>query len=173
MKYFSQKARDRGLERTIRAYQKQLDKLEGRVSRQAWNFFALGFGGWGLHDARLLAFSVGDGLDHSPNNRQPFDKNKQKAKVRILILNRKQTLLYSFICNDVRKTVFKYPVQTSRWNTRQIEMLDTYELTSVNKDYLSLEFLFSSNTTLLVEFGRLKFKRQRVSSVNVAGSRRR
>jgi hypothetical protein len=173
VKYFSQKARDRGFERTCRAYHKQLDKLEGRVWRQAWNFFALGFGGWGLHDARLLSFSVGDGLDHPAEDRRPFDVNRQKATVRILIINRKQTLLYSFICTDVRKTVFKYPVQSSKWKTRQIEMLETYELTSVNKDYLSLEFMFSSNATLLVEFGRLKFKRQRVSGVRVTGSPRR
>src|SRR5882757_6974523 len=58
MKYFSQKALDRGFKRPFRAYQKQLAKLEGRVSRQAWNFFAFGFRRWGLHDARLLAVSV-------------------------------------------------------------------------------------------------------------------
>ena len=162
MKYFSQKALDRGFKRNFGAYQKQLAKLEGRVSRQAWNFFAFGFRGWGLHDARLLAFSVGDGLDHLADGRQKFDENKQKAKVRILILNRKQTLLYSFVCTDVRKTVFKYPVQNTRYDSRRIELLETYELTAVNKHYLSLEFLFSSNATLLVEFGRLKFKRQRV-----------
>jgi len=43
--------------------------------------------------------------------------------------------------------------------------LETYELTSVNKYWLSLEFLFSSNATLLVEFGRLKFKRQHVAAL--------
>jgi len=162
MKYFSQKVLDQGFKRNFRAYQKQLAKLEGRVSRQAWNFFAFGFRGWGLHDARLLAFSVGDGLDHLADGGRKFDENKQKAKVRILILNRKQTLLYSFVCTDVRKTVFKYPVQNTRYDSRRIELLETYELTAVNQRYLSLEFLFSSNATLLVEFGRLKFKRQRV-----------
>jgi len=118
MKYFSQNALDRGFETSFKAYQKQLAKLEGRVSRQAWNFFAFGFRGWGLHDARLLAFSVGDGLDHLADGRQQFDENNQKAKVRILILNRKQTLLYSFVCTDVRKTVFKYPVQNTRYASR-------------------------------------------------------
>jgi hypothetical protein len=162
MKYFSQKALDRGFTRTFRAYQRQLAKLEGRVSRQAWNFFALGFRGWGLHDARLLAFSVGDGLDHLADGRQRFDENNQKTKVRILILNRKQTLLYSFVCADIRTVAFKYPVQSSRSDFHRIELLETYELTAVNKHYLSLEFLFSSKATLLVEFGRLKFKRQRV-----------
>ncbi len=82
MKYFSQKALDRGFKRNFRAYQRQLATLEGRVSRQAWKFFAFGFRGWGLHDARLLAFSVGDGLDHLADGSQQFDENKQKAKCR-------------------------------------------------------------------------------------------
>lgn len=173
MKYFSKKTLDRGFKRNLGAYQKQLAKLEGRVSRLAWNFFALGFGRWGLHDARLLAFAVGDGLDHLAEGRGQFDENRQNAKVRILILNRKQTLLYSFVCTDVRKVVFKYSVQSGRWDSGQIELLETYELTSVNKNYLSLEFLFSSSATLLVEFGRLKFNRQRVSGARGSGSGRR
>jgi hypothetical protein len=162
MKYFTRKALSENSKKTVSAYQKQLDKLEGRISRQAWNFFAFGFGGWGLHDARLLALSVGDGLDHLANGRKQFDENKQKAKARILILNRKQTLLYSFVCTHIRRVVFRYPVQNTRWDSRQIELLETYELTAVSKRYLSLELLFSSNATLLIEFGRLKFKRRRV-----------
>ena len=78
MKYFARKALGEKFEKTVRAYQKQLAKLEGRVSRQAWNFFALGFGGWGLHDARLLAFSVGDGLDHLADGRQRFDETSKR-----------------------------------------------------------------------------------------------
>jgi hypothetical protein len=163
MKYFTRKALNENFEKTVSAYQKQLAKLEGRISRQAWNFFAFGFRGWGLHDARLLALSVGDGLDHSADDRKQFDANKQQAKARILILNRKQTLLYSFVCTDIKRVVFKYAAQNARWDSRRIELLEMYELTAVNKHYLSLEFLFSSNATLLVEFGRLSFKRQRVS----------
>jgi hypothetical protein len=162
MKYFTRKALNENFEKTLSAYQKQLTKLEGRISRPAWNFFAFGFRGWGLHDARLLTFSVGDGLGHLVNRGKQFNIDKQKAKVWILILNRKQSLLYSFVCTDIRRVVFEYPVQNTRWDSRQIELLETYELTAVNKHCLSLEFLFSSNATLLVEFGRLKFKRQRV-----------
>lgn len=157
------KALDRRFERSLKAYEKQLAKLEGRISRQAWNFFAFGFGGWGLHDARLLAFSVGDGLDDPADERKRLDLNKQKVKVRILILNREQTLFYSFVCTDIRTAAFNYPVQDTRWDSRRVEHLLAYELTAVNKHYMSLEFLFSSNVTLLVEFGRLKFRRQRVS----------
>jgi hypothetical protein len=156
------KAIDRQFSRNLKAYHKQLDKLKGRISRQAWRFFALGFGDLGLHDARLLTLSVGDNLNFAVDRNQGSKARKQKTEVRILILNRKQTHLYSFVCTEIRKFLFNYPAQDPRWNSDQIELLETYELTSVNKRYLSLELLFSSNATLLVEFGQLKFKRQRL-----------
>lgn len=156
-------ALDRKLLRNHKAYQKQLNKLQGRISRQAWNFFAFGFGGWGLCDARLMSLSVGDGLDLLANDgNHLFTVKRQKTQVRIL--NRKQTFMYSFVCTGIRRMVFAYPLQDPRWDWGQIDLLETYELTSVNKRYLSLEFSFSSNVALLVEFARLKFKLQRVYS---------
>jgi hypothetical protein len=149
-------------ERKFKAYQKQLTKLQGRISQQAWNFFAFGFGGWGLHDARLLAFTAGDGLECLTDRSRRFDQTRQKAKARILFLNREQTLSYSFVCSDIRMVAFNYPIQDQRWNFGRIELLETYELKAANKHYLSLEFLFSSKATLLIEFGRLKFDRNRV-----------
>jgi hypothetical protein len=56
MKYLTQKALNESFKKTLSAYHKQLAKLQGRISRQAWNFFAFGFRGWGLHDALMPAF---------------------------------------------------------------------------------------------------------------------
>jgi len=163
MRYFKQHNISSGKwARDFRAYHKELDRLQGRISRQAWNFFATGFGGRGLHDATLLSLSVGDGLDHPLDGSKPFNFNKEKTKVRILILNRKQTMLYSFLCSKIRKVTFNYPLQNPHWDWHRIEYLDHYELTSVDKKHLRLEFLFSSGAKVLVEFGRLKFKRQLV-----------
>ena len=94
---------------------------------------------------------------------EDFDVNKSREKVRIQFLNRKKTMLYSFTCTDIRKVVFNYPTQGRRWDWHRIELLETYELTAAGKHHLSLEFQFSSNTMLHVEFGRLKFLRQRVN----------
>ena len=149
--------------RNFRAYQKQLVRLQGRISRQAWNFFALGFGGWSLHDATLLSFTVGDGLDYQFKEAEHFDVNKRREKVRIQFLNRQKTMLYSFICTDIRKVVFNYPVQDRRWDWRRVDDLDTYELTAAGKYHLSLEFQFSSDAVLQIEFRQLKFLRQRVN----------
>jgi hypothetical protein len=145
-----------------KAYRKQLSKLAGRISQAAWNFFYFGFGGWGLHDAHLLSFAAGDGLDHPADGSHQFNCNTQKAKVRLLIPNHDQNLLYSFTCSDIRKTVFDYPTDDPLWNWGRLDFVLTYELTAVNKRYLRLEFLFSSGATILVEFARLKFKRKRL-----------
>jgi hypothetical protein len=169
MKYFKRKdnrgckAQQKALERNCRAYQKQLARLQGRVSQQAWNFFAFGFAGWGLHDAILLSFAAGDGLDYQFRATEDFDVNKSKGRVRIQFLNRQRTMVYSFVCTDIRKVVFSYSTQDRRWDWHRIGLLETYELTAAGKQHLSLEFQFSSNTMLHVEFGRLKFLRQRVN----------
>ena len=157
-----QQAINRNFSRRWRAYRKQLERIQGRMSQQAWNFFYLGFGRWGLHDAHLLSFTVGDRLDYSTDGRTPFTYNTEKAKVRIVILNRHQNLLCSFHLTDIHRVIFDHPAQDPRWNSNRIDLLETYELTSVNKRYLRLEFLFASGATILVEFARMKFKRQRV-----------
>ena len=153
---------DRRFLRNCKAYSKQLEKLRGRISRQAWNFFYFGFGRWGLHDACLLSFAAGDGLDHPCDGRVPFRYNREKAKVRILILNRHQNLLCAFECRDILRAIFDYPTDDPLWDTDRLDHLLTYELTAVNGRLLRLEFLFDSGATILVEFDRLIFRRRRV-----------
>lgn len=149
--------------RACDAYRKQLKKLRPRLSRQAWNFFYFGFARWGLHDAHLLSFSAGDGLDYAADGRRPFRYNRQKAAARIRILDRHQNLLTTFTCVGVWRAVFDYPSGdplSDNWG--RVDHLLTYEMTAANGGLLSLEFLFASGATILVEFKRLQFKRQRV-----------
>jgi hypothetical protein len=152
----------RKFERNCRAYRKQLAKLRPRVSKQAWIFFYFGFGRWGLHDARLISFAAGDGLDYRIDGRHPFRINKQKAKVRIQILSHDQNLLCDFRCSEVRKAVFDFPSEDPLWNSGRVDDLHSYELTTASKNFLRLEFLFTSGSTILIEFMRLGFRRQRV-----------
>lgn len=158
-----QLALNRRFSSNCRVYQRQLGKLKGRISKQAWNFFYLGFGRWGLHDAQLLSFSVGDGLNYQADGRSPFKINKAKCRVKIEILNWNQDLLYTFVCTDVRKAVFDYPTDDPLDDNReQVDMLYTYELTKTHEGVLSLEFLFVSGAMILIEFARLKFSRKRL-----------
>ncbi len=148
--------------KSCEAYSRQLEKLRPRLSRQAWNFFCLGFGQWGLHDAELLSFSAGDGIDYRADGKRPFRINKAKTAVRIVFLNRLQNLLCTFTCSEVSKAVFDYPTNDILGDSKRIDMLLTYELTAADSRKLRLEFLFVSGATILVEFSRLKFRRQRI-----------
>jgi hypothetical protein len=147
--------------KNCKAYRNQLAKLRPRLSKQAWIFF-FGFRRWGLHDARLLNFSVGDGLDYRANGKQPFEINNRRAKVQIRVLNRLQNLLYTFTCGGVRKVEFDYPSDEPLFNWGRIDLLNTYELTAADKRYLRLEFQFTSGATALVECIRIKFSRERI-----------
>jgi hypothetical protein len=157
-----QKANHRKFNRNCKAYNKQLLKLESRISKQAFNFFYLGFTRWGLHDARLVSFSAGDGLDYRANGKQPFRINRQKAGVRIEILNYEQNLFYTFHFTGIRKTVFDFPSDDPLCNSDRVDGLFTYELTAAGKRFLRLEFLFTSGAIILIEFAKLQFARKRV-----------
>ena len=153
---------DRKFDRNCKAYRRQLARLESRISKQAWNFFYFGFARWGLHDARLISFTAGDGLDYQANGKQPFRINKQKAKVRIQILNHDQNLFCTFNCSGIRKAVFDFPSEDPLWNANQVDNVHSYELTQASKHFMCLEFLFTSGATILVEFAQLRFDRTRI-----------
>ena len=165
-----QAAIDRQFIRNVNAYRHQLEKLRPRLSNQAWRFFYRGFGRWGLHDAELLSFAVGDGVDYRTDGRQPFRINRAKTTVRIKILSRLQDLLYVFDCRGVSKAVFDYPTADPFEGSRRIDMLLSYELTAADSRNLRLEFLFCSGATILLEFTRLKFNRKRIARRYASGA---
>src|SRR5437870_3878006 len=70
---------EKRLESVFKRYQRQLDALEPRLSRSAWQFFRYGFGSRSLHDGRLLSLRIGDGLTYTPNGSTPFFLNRQHA----------------------------------------------------------------------------------------------
>ena len=64
----------------MKAYQKQLAKL-GAAFRDKRGISSLfGFGGWGLHDARLLAFSWVMGWTIRGDGRERLDVKQAKGK---------------------------------------------------------------------------------------------
>jgi hypothetical protein len=156
--------------RNLKAYHKQLEKLRPRLSKQAWNFFYFGFGRWGLHDAEMLSFAIGDGLDYRANGGRPFKINKAKTTARVEILSRLQDLLCTFACSSVSKAIFDYPTDDPFEGSRRIDMLLTYELTAADSRHLRLEFLFCSGATILLEFTRLKFNRKRIARRYASGA---
>jgi hypothetical protein len=145
----------------VEQYRHELEGLKSRVSQPAWDFFWHGFGRYGLHDARLLSFSVGDGLDYVPNGTLPFLLNRQHTSAKIEFLNYEQDFHYSFDLRGVRRVQSDLLIEEGSY-AQSIGDLFTYELTAVNDSSLQIGFLFASGASIMIQFRRLVFRRHRI-----------
>lgn len=145
---------------TVKEYQRQLDHLKSRVSRDAWQFFRYGFGSESLHDASLLSLQVGDGLRYIADGEQPFRINRQRTSVLVEFLNYEQTAHYSFDLRQVKRLTCDLFVDDESY-AKNIGDLYTYELTAVGGD-LQLGLLFASGATIVTQLGKLVFRKKRL-----------
>jgi len=145
----------------VEDYHHELDDLKSRVSQKAWHFFRHGFGRYGLHDARLISFNIGDGLDYVVDGSSPFLVNRQKTFVRLEFLNYEQDLHYLFDLRGIKSVLSNIFVENDS-ASKSIGDLYTYELTKIDGDILQLGFLFASGATIIVQFRKLVFRRQRI-----------
>jgi hypothetical protein len=144
--------------RAERAYRLELEKLKGRISKQALEFFLHGFERTGLHDAVLLRLTVGSGLDFVPDGKRPFYINLNPARVRIEFLNDTQEFHYVFDCRGVRQLICNLPAE-GRGILSCFEQLYTYEISRADREYLRLGFLFANEGSMVCEFLKLRFRR--------------
>jgi hypothetical protein len=142
-------------------YRRELETLRPRLSKAAWDFFMHGRDEYGLHDARLLSFRIGDGLDYGPDGSSPFRLN-QHTSAMLEFLNYEQSFLYTFglrRVSRVQSDLFSYEESVS------VDLGDLYllELTASEGKKLQLGFLFASGASLVIEFRRLVFSRRRIN----------
>jgi len=141
-------------------YQHQLERLESRVSREAWQFFRYGFGSESLHDARLLSLQVGDGLGFIADGKEPFQINRRRAALSIEFLNYEQNARYTFDLRQVSHLSCDLLVEKESY-ARSLGDLYIYELTAAGQE-LELGFLFASGATIVAQFGKLIFRKRRI-----------
>jgi hypothetical protein len=146
---------------TVEDYQGELDGLKSRISQKAWHFFRYGFGRYGLHDARLLSFNIGDGLDYVTDGSLPFRINRQRISARLEFLNYEQDLHYLFNLRGINSVQSNIYVEND-FAAKSLGDLYTYELTEIDGDILQLGFLFASGATIIVQFRKLVFQRRRI-----------
>jgi len=145
----------------VEDYRRELDGLKARVSRAAWEFFRHGFGRYGLHDARLLSFTIGDGLDYVPDGSRPFLINQRRTAARVEFLNYEQDLYYLFDLRGVSRVSGDIFIEEESY-AGSIGDLFTYELTEADNNNLQLGFLFATAASVMIQFQRLVFRRRRV-----------
>jgi hypothetical protein len=144
----------------VEEYQRQLDSLQSRISRPAWQFFRYGYGSESLHDARLLSLRIGDGLGFAPDGKQPFLLNRQRASVIVEFLDYEQKAHYTFDLRHVNRLKCDLFVEKESY-AKSIGDLYIYELTTAG-DELQLGLLFASGASIVAQFGKLVFRKKRL-----------
>ena len=141
-------------EENFRAYEQQLERLRPRLGKRNFEFFSNG-----LHDARLISFTVGDGLHIN------FEEGKRvsindfyRTSVEVKLLNAGFDAIYDLKYRTVTRSVFDFPSEDPLWG-RNIDDWGYDELSEVNENVLRHEVLFSSGTSILIEFEKFSFKK--------------
>ena len=151
----------RRLHSAFEKYFRELESLKPRLSKAAWEFFRYGRDEYGLHDARLLSFRIGDGLNYTPDGSSPFRLSYQHTSATVEFLNYEQIFHYTF---DLRRVT---EVQTDLFIddflfSKSLGDLYLLELTETKDKNLQLGFLFATGATIVVRFKRLVFRRRRI-----------
>ena len=149
------------LTKAFKDYFQQLESLRERVSKSAWEFFRNGSGERGLHDARLLNFTIGDGLSYVPDGSAPYRLNRQAAEARIEFINYEQTFHYQFRATGIRRSTSTFEADDF-YPKRHFGDLYIYELTVSEDHHLGLGFLFGDGAEISLEFRKLIFRRSRL-----------
>lgn len=138
----------------IRLYAVRLEKLLPRLNERNYRFFKSG-----LHDARLISFATGDGLHIDLESGKPASmKDFYRTSAEIKVLNADFDAIYHLKYKGVSKAVFDFPSDDPLWGNH-IDDWGYDELSEVSDKVLRHEILFSSGTTILIEFERFTYVR--------------
>jgi hypothetical protein len=151
----------RRFEESAEQYRMSLKQVKSRISTQAFNFFENGHGRWGLHDGRLISLTAGDGLDYRPDGTSPFRLNRQRTTARAVFINYEQDLLYTFQLRGIVR-IFAELVPDASPSIGCVGDLFIYEIVAVDENLLQLGFLFASGASIVAQFSKLTFRRQRI-----------
>jgi hypothetical protein len=170
------KVTDQQADRAGAAYRKHLAGLRSRLSKQAWEYFWLGFAEKSIHDAHLISLSVGDGLVRLPKQ---FASNSIKIKAEFLNQNDKYRFIFTY--RVIRKFSFEFDATLGAYfidlatkkyffnpNTylerNRLDHVIGDELTGTGKKYLRHEVVFRSGARFVVIAEQISFSRKRNKS---------
>jgi hypothetical protein len=139
-------------------YQQQFEKLQSRLGPEAYHFFK----NEERHDGRLIAFTVGDAINHDVHGALKFDINKHDTTVEIKLIGPELDVLYTLHYKGVKRVIFDYPTDTPLFYEEGDHISDWGydEVTAVDENYLRHEVLFSTGTTILIEFKHFSYERE-------------
>ena len=153
----------------FKTYRRELLKLKPRLSAAAWKYFYEGFGETGIHDARLVSLTLGDGL-----NRLPVWWRTNPLQIRADFINQNQKYRFTFKYQNVQKFSIEFDANVGEVlfeipslrkvvsrGSRQLGDVIGDELTAADAKYLRHEFIFATGGRIMIEAAKILFARTR------------
>ena len=139
-------------------YRHELKQLRPRLGSRTYKFFSTE----SLHDGRVLSFVVGDGIDHEVGGLKPFDINARQTAVRIKVFGSEMDVLYTLSYKGIRRVVFDFPSDDPLFYDEGDNIGDWGydEVSASNEKYLRHEVLFSSGTSVVIEFKKFSYSKE-------------
>jgi hypothetical protein len=139
-------------------YRDELTQLEPRLGPAAYEFFTTE----SLHDGRVLSFVVGDGIDHKVGGATPFDINARQTAVRIEMFGAHIDVHYTLRYEGIRRVVFDFPSDEPLFHFEGGNLGDWGydEISAPDAEYLRHEVLFSSGTSIIIEFQKFSYSKE-------------
>ena len=154
-KEFSDWAR-KSTDENFKIYAERLEKLRPRLKERNYEFFKNG-----LHDGRIISFSVGEGLYLDLEKNSWLDINDfSETHVQIKVIDAYFEAIYDLKYERVSKVIFDFPSDSPLWGY-SIGDWGYDELAEIDEKTLRHEVLFSSGTTILIEFGKFSFRKKK------------
>jgi hypothetical protein len=159
-------------------YRKHLASLRPRLSKKTWKYFWEGFAETGIHDARLIALTIGDSL-----RPVPVRSRLNPVTIKAEFINQSSKYLFSFNYSKIKRFDFQFdatagehPIDLATDKDfhdapaylERNELGDVMgdELTAVDNVYLRHEILFVSQARVVIEAAKLSFTQSPARRVN-------
>jgi hypothetical protein len=139
-------------------YRHELERLKPRLGAQTYEFFTRE----SLHDGRVLSLIVGDGINHEVGGVKPFDINARQTAVRIQVFGSEMDVLYTLSYEGIRRVVFDFPSDEPLFYHEGDNIGDWGydEISAPDAKYLRHEVLFSSGTSVVIEFKKFSYSKE-------------
>jgi hypothetical protein len=139
-------------------YRQEIEALKAKLGSRIYDFFL----NESLHDGRVLSFTVGDGIDHEVNGPRAFDINDSKTRVTMRVLGANLDVLYTLRYEGLRRVVFDFPSDQPLFYNQGDNIGDWgYDEFSVpDGEYIKHEVLFSSGTSIALEFKEFSYEKE-------------
>ena len=140
----------------FKIYVERLEKLRPRFNERNYEFFKNGF-----HGGQLVSYSIGDGLHLNLEKEESLKlRNFNKTTVLLKVVGKWFNAIYDLKYENVFKSVFDFPSDSPLWGNNTDDW-GYDEILEIDEKTLRHEVLFSSGTTILIEFEKFSFKKKK------------